>query len=586
MSDPTHSWQYWHERGNDIYANDDMVEAQRCHRIATIMRGDVSRHSRFLYKIARNIGDARQANLLSRWIYVATNGSLDLPRLEIPPPDTLAEAVDSGTVTKAQEPSPERPDENEGAPPAMSVLQAAAPVGVLFGGLWVLVMLAAELSGLGATAMSSVGLYLPVPIGSALVAFVLAEVVAGIRLRARARTLSLAEAAMWEVPVHFEERLRRARTSRERKGLEQLDKFSRLFMPHPFAAFVRRRLKQSSIFAVKHSERIVSSDEYEFIGPQGTCGPAFPTDLAPDGQFRVLLIGGSVAEQMFSSEIPDFVSPLQTALQERMLAGGPKPEVWCGAVGGWTAVNFVPFAMTYGRRFHCIVSLFGYNEFTRRSMSSHAAQVFYDSVVEDAEMDLPAVRVLEAQIRDLVTELRSISRSFVGNLRVVVTRRLLFDLLERHAHLRRLPPKPNGPMAELIVGTLSDGTGESSLSETVQNIRSLQDFCARNGIALVNCLQPIATDRKPLAPGEQRMLDKRHAQRGKFEGYPPFIRSLLSELTPHTEIHDIGDVFQQTEEEIYLDMCHFTRDLSGNGPGSRLMANRLAELTIGKARLP
>lgn len=584
MPDHRESWEYWHQRGNDIYALDDMREARRCHRIATILRGDVGRQTRFLYKIARNLGEASDANRLRTWILVATGGALDLPvvieEARTPANRPTAAPADSAGVEDRVNPSADdagTPADTD--PPLMSVPRAVAPIVLLVVVLWLAALLLVDVLDPDRQLIASTGSLVAIAVTTMVLALFAAEVIAASWLRLRARTMSMAEAALWQVPVHFEERLRRARTSRERLGLVRLDKFSRLFMPHPFAAFVRRRLRQSSVFSVRHRERPGDDDAYEIIGPQGTSGRAFPTDFAPPDGFRVLVVGGSVAEQLFSSEIEGFESPLEGALRDRLASRGlPAPEVWCGAVGGWTAVNFVPFAMAYGRRFHCIVSLFGYNEYMMRSLSSHAARVFYDSVVDDAELDLPRLRIIEAQIRERIDSLRAAASARWAGLRTVVERRLLFDLFERHARVRRQPARPNGPMAELVTESLSDATREPSLDESVRYVLALQDFCARHGIALVNCIQPLAPFRKPLTAAERSMLDRRIVERNhKFVGYDEFVRDLHAALRPETEIHDLGGVFEAVHETVYLDECHVIRDPSGVGLGSSILAAAIAE---------
>jgi len=556
----------WQARGHAFYANGDMENARRCYRTAAIVHGDFGRRTRFLWKVARNVGDHREANRLRAWIYAATGSDLDLPLQEVPQPPPSSDGAERASDATGPAPSPQ-----DGAATSFPAVAAALPAVALVAAYWIAANLALDMWV--ATAAGPVP-DLPLTVAwllTGLSAIAAAELTATLWLRLRAGTTSMLEAALWRIPLYHEERLRP----------RQAAKFVQTLLPHPFAAYVHRRRRLDSPLAIRRGS--AAADGNETVGVQGTAGPDFPFDLASDQTFRVLLVGGSVAEQFFSYERADFVSPIQSAIRRRCEGLGlPTAEVWCGAVGGWTAINFVPFAQTYGRRFNCIVSLFGFNDFmSRHTLTSRAARVFYESIVQDANLDIQTVRTLEHLIRDRIEALKTSSRSLLPGLRILMQRRQVFELLDRLAETRAQPPRADGPLSHGLVHSLGNVTGETNLSETVQNIRNLQDYCSRYGIQLVNFVQPIAPFGKPLTSRERKLLNARLAERKhkplEFRG---FVDALMAELRPHTAIHDMGKIFEAVTGQVYYDDCHFVMDADGNGTGSDLVAARIAEAVV------
>lgn len=558
VSSPLHSWEYWHQRGNHEYASGDMLAAQRSHRIATLIRGEFGRPTRYLYKVARELGQTERANKIVRWVSITTNGGLKLTVLRSPMPDTATAGVEP---TPAQPALSDRPAPAQAAPAEATddAAECHAPavrsrlglrLGVTSLCLWAGYLYLAEAIGWCEAVVAAVGTTLPLVFGLGLAAAWTLDFGAAAWLRARGRSWSLAEAVMWRIPVNFDERQRP----------ETGDKFAHRLIPHPIAGFVRRRMPTSPC-----------------IGPQGTSGRAFPQGSpSRGGPARILLVGGSVAEQLFSAERADFVSPLETAMHgDSTGPATPGAAAWCGAVFGWTAANFVPFAMAYGTRFNCIVALFGINELYSSPLASSVARTFYQSLAaDDSDPNIRLIRSLEVRIREEINRLRHSPAVLFRGLGFLIRRDRLLGLLRERAALRNRKSSSDASMAGYIVDSLAGQPAASGVDECVRHILALQDYCDRSGIRLVNFLQPLAPYRKPLSEAERRAL----AGSGRrWEGYPQFVEQLMIRLGAHTEIHDLRAIFEGVEETIYADECHMVVDRRRFvGRGTEMLAAQIA----------
>jgi len=526
-----------------------MAAARRCHRIANLLKGEIGRQSRYLYKIARETGDVDEGNKLRRWICICTNGELLLPEL-VGPEASVAPKTE--TELRAPEAGPvARPSSSVPRPTTPVPVVSTGRAGLLLPAAFVLIFLVlfgmVDSAGLGEQFRTSLGTTLPLVIAAAIAAAISLEFAAAVWLRAGSRNWDLRTAAFHGIPVNFDERQRP----------ERRDKFSRRLMPHPFVGAVRRR-----------------TDDAPFVGRQGTRGRDFPTDRSPPGAFRVLVVGGSVAEQLFSSDSGTFVSPLETALRS-CETGQPisNAEVWCGAVFGWTVANFVPFSMLYGDRFDCIVSLFGINELYSRSPAETAGRVFYHSLsADDDDPNIRRIRALDVMIRDCTTSLRQPPALF-ANLATVHRRGRLFDLLAERAAVSRQDSKVDPGMAAGIIETFSVATG-GRLAECVGHIRSLEDYCGRTDTMLINFLQPLAPFRKPLSAAERRAME---LVGDRCDGYLEFVGDIRSALGGRSNVHDLTGIYEGVTETLYADECHLVVDpRTFIGPGLEILADNMA----------
>ena len=104
-----------------------------------------------------------------------------------------------------------------------------------------------------------------------------------------------------------------------------------------------------------------------------------------------------------------------------------------------------------------------------------------------------------------------------------------------------------------------------------ENIRMAKAIADAYGVRAVFALQPaLVFGDKPRTPKEVTILDNLpEAQR---HGYTKAYTYFANALSKQTEIHDLSNVFAQTESTVFSDFCHLTSE------GNRIVAERLKPL--------
>lgn len=327
------------------------------------------------------------------------------------------------------------------------------------------------------------------------------------------------------------------------------------------------------------------------INRQGTRGPDYP-DRGPSATYRILLLGGSVAERFASAGPRGGSHYLAHHLRAAAEAAGYSGvELCCGAVSGWNSIAFTQHALIHGDRFDCIVALFGINEYShgaRKTGGQYAmgAKTFYAHFVDihRSDRDREAV-ALGLLIRQLTAQVGRLSR--IGGVGTAIGVFALARMLRRlQARFRAVATAEQGPGNEpfrILLDDLfrSDGGFERSLDETRRGLATLTDFCGREGVTLHGFLQPSAVTGKRLSTVEQTRVGE---QLAAYARYPEFCDALLAKAPAGLALQDLREVFAGEEATLYHDICHFAEDEDGRSPGMDRLAHRMAECLAPRIR--
>jgi hypothetical protein len=336
---------------------------------------------------------------------------------------------------------------------------------------------------------------------------------------------------------------------------------------HPYTGFVRNPAHDGEL----RINRLVVEDrvnEFGFLGPS-------PLEPGSDDPYRVVVTGGSVAEEFF-------VYARETLAAELRASGrmGDRPvEVVSAAVAGFKQPQQL-FAISYllalGARFDMVVNLDGFNEvvlpFTDNVPAGLAPSFPFrwNSVATDGLDPQTAVyiaRVVETEDALRVWRrrlnrvgLRDSSLALAWWQRVkqrsdeqsAEAQRALQERLAAHDGAQMRGPKPRSDSGEVLF--------QDSVGLWARSSRSLYAICRSNGVGYLHLLQPnqYVAGSKPFEPAERKAAlapTSSPTRVGAELGYRLLIEEgalLAGDALPFV---DLTDLFSGVREPIYRDAC-------------------------------
>jgi lysophospholipase L1-like esterase len=159
--------------------------------------------------------------------------------------------------------------------------------------------------------------------------------------------------------------------------------------------------------------------------------------------------------------------------------------------------------------------------------------------------------------------------SEVNRARDFYTGRLLDD---GHMVLR---PQTNLKLDDLSLVASADGTAEGVVTRYLANVELLETLADAYDVELLFVWQPALFYKQPRSPEEETLWQANEDRRPGLIDFYQQVDRLLREQTPEN-MAILSDLFQDTENQVFIDPVHITED--GNLAVAQTLLPRLIEI--------
>jgi hypothetical protein len=331
------------------------------------------------------------------------------------------------------------------------------------------------------------------------------------------------------------------------------------------------------------------------VNQYGFLDRGIPRERAKENEFRIAVVGGSVAWYFALDAVDLFVGTLQQSPQFRdreivvlplALSGYKQPQQL------FTIVYF----LSLGVEIDAVVNIDGFNDVALHPFENAPRQI---SIAFPRSWDARIAEVPDRRKAEIVYRLtaryqerKAWAERFDGvaadrsqTLRLVwrvgdsrLEDMIASDQIALAAEAARTdsPFRVTGPHTDYesrdaMFGALADLWARSSLQ--------LDRLCRANGIAYYHFLQPnqylVGSKQMTEAERELAIVDDHPYREGVEHGYPLLIEEGHDLSARGVHFHDLTGLFSKTQEQTYRDSCcHY------NSRGNELLAVRIAEAII------
>jgi hypothetical protein len=335
-------------------------------------------------------------------------------------------------------------------------------------------------------------------------------------------------------------------------------RYADALFPHPYLGWVYHGNPPSGVSSVNNI---------------GLLGQDFPHERDPT-RFTVLLTGGSVANQLGAlGKGPRF---LEEELNASYATGDGRPfRVLNGGNGAWKQPQQTILFTMFADAVDGVVTLDGCNEHYGLAqwvrLEAPAANFhLMNPLATQSHRQLVGIW-LSGLVDRRVRTGRWLSRSYVATVLAYAIRSALYRLLV--APPDRVPKRTSlGTMFALPGDWSREEAFRHNVGSYYKYITAMDAIAADAGAKSAHFVQPAPAIDKVLTDEERRVV-------GDL-GYKPLFQAMERELLQlkriGVPIFSLTDIFRDVRETMYSDSSHLAFDATGDSPGYRLMAKRMA----------
>lgn len=335
--------------------------------------------------------------------------------------------------------------------------------------------------------------------------------------------------------------------------------FAESIIAHPTLGFVHR--KQEDLW--KRCKTFFKANNIGIISDRD-----LPLKKKPD-EFGILLVGGSVAEQVANYKAKDGNYFLENILNQKFYPPtGKHFTLYNGALGAWAMPSQVNMLLMYGERIDAAISLDGYNEsFPVQEGVRHErvpALTYILSFSERSSLKIQGLRFLWAyQYGISHTWLK---HSYFFNL----SYRILTGIYQSHIVSQDLIDEFSRGNTEDLNLSLVEAQ-KWSLDSLQRYMESFHQLGKSRNILTAEFLQPARFYGKVFTAEEK--MHREYIQEETFKNIEGIYKTLLAKKFP---VKSLTNVFATEKETIYSDHIHYIM-VDGYSKGKELVAEAMAE---------
>ena len=332
--------------------------------------------------------------------------------------------------------------------------------------------------------------------------------------------------------------------------------------PHPYLGFVH------------HGNGICG---FPNVNNVGMFNADFPTLKRPD-RYTILLTGGSVALQLAQFDMPPAQRYLEDELNEHYVSPNGKPFlVLNGGAGAWKEPQpFILFALN-AQALDAVMTLEGLNEyylfrnFIRERLEwplDNFTQV--NPLAADDNFGDAAIAWIAGRIASKIRNNPILGDSHAAYLIV----RSLETLAKGAGGWTSHKGTTLDSLFALPPDVIGDGERvyELQLGLYRKYHREIEALARTFGIKTAYFFQPSSAWGKTLSPEEKAIA----GDTSYIDLYRRIVGDMMQDRRLGLPVFDLGDLFADVRETIYVDQVHFIRAEDGESPGYTLMAKRVA----------
>jgi hypothetical protein len=332
--------------------------------------------------------------------------------------------------------------------------------------------------------------------------------------------------------------------------------FPETIISHPNLGYIHRQKVQRSPYCTL---------------PVNNIGLATKRDLPViknKNEFRIMLLGGSVAHQLSNYETLDGKIFLEDYLNKNYKSPNGFPfVVSTGAAGAWKMPNQLIMTMTYSNRIDAIISLDGYNEsysikIGRYLEENYGATTYIAGQSYNSSLFNYLSLLRTYRIRIKKYKLDHLYTSFIlyhNLVNYLVHNYVSEDVIEEFSNKDTQLNNINYSIRKKLI--------TDQFSNYILKLHSLSKF---SNLLSAHFLQPTRYYGKKLTESEKNFQDS-ISSREMDE-----VRSIYNQLSKTLPIVDLSELYKNEEGEIFVDHIHCDQQ-KGKSRGYELMAKAIAE---------